>query len=287
MSRVETRSGSLAVNPSSYERVAAYGLSNPTNAYTDETSTTYAQIRLTRGSAGAVTEVYFGFDTSSIPGNATILSVECKAKVYVSNTANVAARRVQMCSGTTPIGGSVNCTTTARVVTLTGTWTRDELASARILFYGERKTTNLNSDYYFRFYGATLTITYEYQATIYTVTSSSSVPGVTAAPASQECDEGGSASVTISGAAGNIVVQDNGVDVTSQIVQSGSDYLYTITGIAADHAVTVSAAAPAGGTLYTKRNGTWKEVTQAYVKQNGSWTPVKLHYKENGTWVTT
>lgn len=156
--------GTLSVNPSGYIRVAAYGLTDPTNAYNDETNTTYALIRLTRGTAGAVTEVYFTFDTSAIPANATIKSVTCKAKVYISNTTSnrVATRQVQMFSGETSMGSSQNATTTPRVVTFSGvTWTRAQVDDVRIRFYATRGTSNLSSDYSFRFYGATLEIEYE------------------------------------------------------------------------------------------------------------------------------
>lgn len=156
--------GTLSVNPSSYIDVASFRVSNPTNAYTDETSTTYAVINLTRGTAGAVTEAYFGFDTSSIPANATIKSVVCRAKVFISNANanNIATRQVQMYSGTTAMGSAQNCTTTPGVRTFSGvTWTRAQVNDVRIRFYGVRATNNLNSDYYFRFYGATLEIEYE------------------------------------------------------------------------------------------------------------------------------
>lgn len=285
MSRIETHTGSLAVNPSGYIRVAAYSLSDVANAYDDETSTTYALIRLTRGTSGAVTEVYYTFDTSSIPANATIDSVECKAKVYfnTSKGTKIANRDVQMFSGTTAKGDPQNATTTVGVRTFSGvTWTRSELEDARIRFYGVRGTSNLSSDYYFRFYGATLTVTYEYQETIYTITSSSSAQGITVTPASQECSEGGSATVTISGASDGFAVTDNDTDVTSQIVQSGNDYTYTISSIDADHVVLIT---PSGPVVFYKQNGAWVKAASIFYKQNGAWVKVSgMFVKENGTW---
>ena len=159
----------LEVNPSSFIPKATdgawYSLDNYHNAYNDESNTTYALIHLTRGSSNAVTYCYYCFDTSDIPAGATIDSVECNAKIFISNatSANVAVRQVQMFSGTTAMGSSQNATTTARVVTYSGvTWTREQVNDVRIRFYAERGTKNLNSDYYFRFYGATLTIKYTY-----------------------------------------------------------------------------------------------------------------------------
>jgi len=157
----------ITLNPSGYipksEDGEWYSLVNASNAYNDEENTTYAQLRLTRGEAHALTWCYFTFDTSSIPAGATINSVECKAKVYfnTSKGTRIDNRDVQMFSGTTAKGASQEATTTARVITFNdATWSRNEIDDVRIRFYGVRGTTNLTTDYYFRFYGATLTITY-------------------------------------------------------------------------------------------------------------------------------
>lgn len=139
-----------------------YSLSDYTNAYTDEDSTTYATIRMTRG-ASAETWIYFTFDTSSIPANATIDSVSCAAKIYCqsSNRNYVATRECQMFSGTTAKGSPSTPTTSASIANLdVGTWTGAELEDARIRFYGVRGTSNTSTNYVFRFYGATLTVTY-------------------------------------------------------------------------------------------------------------------------------
>lgn len=288
MSRIETHTGTLSVNPSGYIRVEAYSLSNMGNAYDDETSTTYAMIRLTRGTEGAVTDVYFTFDTSNIPANATILSVECRAKVYCNTSmgTRLSVRTVQMCSGTTPKGAAQSATTTVGVRTFDdATWTREELNDTRIRFYAERGTTNLTSDYYFRCYGATLEVEYSYQETIYTVTSSSNISGVTVTPTSQEYSSGDSATVTISGASSNILVSDNNVDVTNQIVASGSDYTYTIASVSEDHTIIVAAPPAPLQTIYFKQNGTWVTVSELYIKLNGSWVAADMVYiKNNGNW---
>lgn len=159
----QTETHTVTFNPSSYDSDHAYySLASAANAYSDEESTTYATIQLTRG-ASAVTYIYFKFDTSSIPANATIDSVSCAAKIYISSTNKnyIATRECQMFSGTTAKGSAANPTATARVVDLdVGTWTRSELNDARIRFYGIRGTSNTSNTYYFRFFGATLTVTY-------------------------------------------------------------------------------------------------------------------------------
>lgn len=77
LERVETISGAITNRLlSSYDTEDhSYDyLTNPTNAYTSATSS-YAEIGLTTG-ANAETYVYYKWDTSDIPDNAIINSVE-------------------------------------------------------------------------------------------------------------------------------------------------------------------------------------------------------------------
>lgn len=291
MSRVVTLTDTLSVNPSSYDNTDAsyYAFQTAANSYTDENSTTYSTITLKRG-ASAVTYVYFLFDTSSIPANATIDSISCKAKIFVSNgsSSNVATKQCQMFSGTTAKGSAASATTTPRVVTLSvGTWTRQELSDARVRMYAVRGSSNTSSGYSLRFYGATLTVSYTYDATYYAVSGSSDISGVTITTAEVDYIEGSDVVVTISGASGlNLSVIDNGADVSGDIVASGSDYIYTINGIAADHVITVSESQQQGQTLFVKQSGAWVSVDAIYVKSNGAWCPVDtLSVKQNGAWI--
>lgn len=156
----------VVLNPYSYIPKATdgswYSITNPSNAYTDADSTTYCQFALTRG-AGAETWIYWLFDTSSIPSDATIVSVECVVKIYsgTTNSNNVAVRQAQMYSGTTPKGESSLIPNPAAIKTMpSATWTRAELNDVRLKMFGTRGTSNVNSTYSFRLYGATLTIKY-------------------------------------------------------------------------------------------------------------------------------
>lgn len=156
----------LNINLSSYIPKSTdgswYNISNVSNAYSGTSSSSYCGITLERG-AGAETHIYFLFDTSGIPDNATIKSVECKAKVSISNTtaANVASRGAKLCSGTTEKTASVSVTTTAAIRTFTmGTWTKQELSDVRLKAYAKRGESKTTTNYTLRVYGATLTIVY-------------------------------------------------------------------------------------------------------------------------------
>ena len=157
----------FTANPSAYIPKATdgswYSISNSSNAYTDENSTTYCQFALTRGE-GAETWIYWTFDTSSIPANATIVSVECKAKVYTGDTNSgvIAVRQAQLFAGSTAKGSPKLIPQPAAVQTIDGgnSWTRSEVDNLRLRMYGQRGTSSVNTTKSFRLYGATLTIKY-------------------------------------------------------------------------------------------------------------------------------
>lgn len=156
----------LTVNPSSYDGIdkAYYSLVDASEAYQGTDSTTYARLRLTRGTEGAITYLYYLFNTSAIPSDAIVAYVLCKVKARLNNTTatNVAVKQCQMFSGTTAKDSAISLTTsiTTSTVNKSTSWSRQEVSDIRIRFYAERGTANLNSDYYFDIYGATLTVFY-------------------------------------------------------------------------------------------------------------------------------
>ena len=155
----------LQVNVSSIDTTNSsyFRIDNLSNAYAGYSSTNYATIIPVKGSRAA-SYIYFKFNTSSIPADATILAVFCSVKVYASTSATqyLPTRQVQMCSGTTVKGSSQNFSTTAVTRKFSGvTWTRAELDDICVRMYLARGTGNVNSEgYTARFYGATLNVLY-------------------------------------------------------------------------------------------------------------------------------
>lgn len=184
-----------------------------TNAYTDETSTTYARYTISQSTTGSV---YFTFDTSELPASATITSVTAKARARVSNTTRVSNTKCQLYTGTTAKGSNTTFATTSNpptAITLTpGTWTRSELNDLR-LFVGGTGSSSTSSRYIY-FYGASVTITYTVPA--YDVTINNSTSATVTASASSVA--AGDSVVIVSNTLTGITVKDNGVDVTSQFV---------------------------------------------------------------------
>ena len=124
MSRSVNIQNTLNIHPTNVASDHSYAsISNTTNGYTDSSSTTYATINLTTGSS-ATTYIYFTFDFSDIPVEATIDSVSCSAKAYISstNSSRITTRQIQLYTGTTAKGSAstVSNSTTAFNMT-TGT----------------------------------------------------------------------------------------------------------------------------------------------------------------------
>lgn len=121
------------------------------------------RVNLKTGSR-ATSYLFYKFDLSAIPSNATIDSVTCKVKCYINqtNSSRISTRQVQMYYGTSTAKGTaatMSTSTTALTVTA-GTWTRAELDDCRIRLYAVRGTSNTSTTYYMGLYGADVTVTY-------------------------------------------------------------------------------------------------------------------------------
>lgn len=136
---------------------AYYGMENATNPVgKGSANTTYASFKNRPYQSGIV---YWPFDTSIIPAEATIDSVACMAKGSCNSSTQGS---MQLYSGTVAKGSATSTKTSAAVYNLScGTWTRAELDNIRLL----TKITNTNSSSsIFYFYGADLTVAYTYQS---------------------------------------------------------------------------------------------------------------------------
>ena len=201
-----------------------YGISSSypiSNGYDAPSSSDAARLTCNTGSR-ATTYISYTFDVSSIPESATIDSVTCTARVYVSSTSYISTAVLQLYNGTTAKGSSTNArSTSASTYTLTpGTWTRSELENIEIRYTATRGTSNTTRTAYIYFYGAQLNIEYSINGTLYTIAASSTVTGVTVTPASQERLGGTNGIVTINGESiDGLSITDNDVDISQLLVR--------------------------------------------------------------------
>lgn len=161
---------SIECIPSTYSDNTFNGSSsmNYINGYTNSSSTTRAVLQI--GTKNADQSIFYKFDVSSIPADATVISVSnCKFKICVSASLSSTNTGVQLYSGNTSksnknySGWYTN--TSANVYTLSGlgTFTREELNDLKLKITGRTSTAN-RSIY---FYGADITIEYEYLGAVY------------------------------------------------------------------------------------------------------------------------
>lgn len=225
MSRPIDITSAVTFIPSSYENTGVYAFTSQTinNAYTDADSTT--SNRMTLASSRNDTrqsQIYYNFNVdalSQIPDGATITSVVANVKYYVNNTTYVTAVNIGLYSETTAKGTAItNRPTSATKYAITaGNWTLAELENAR-LYISATHNSGTNTAYLY-FYGADLTVNYTISGIVYEINASSDTSLATVSPSSQEIFQGGSGVVKIeTDNVGDIVVEDNGTDVTNQLV---------------------------------------------------------------------
>ena len=146
---------------------------NPSNFYGDANSGSYGQWYSVTGE-GSETIVDFLFNIVNIPQICEITSVNLSFKCYLQGGAYHDYRYAQLYSGNTAKGspsGNLDASTSVRTLDDCGSWTREELDSLKLRIYLKRGSTNTTTNYYVRFYGATLTITYrEYDEAYYSYT---------------------------------------------------------------------------------------------------------------------
>lgn len=237
MSRVISYTSGITFIPTGYTNAGSYSFTSQTiaNAYTNSDSTSNNRMTLARSNNSArKSEIYYEFDTSeleNIPIIAVINSISCNVKYYVNSTEYVTEILMQLYSGNNPKGTAItNRPTTGTKYSINcGTWSLSELLNARLYISGTHNAGNRNA--YLYFYGADLTVNYSVNGTAYEITASSDYTGATVSPLSQEVMDGESCTIRIdTNDINNIVVEDNGNDVTDQlqyVVPTGDSYAFT------------------------------------------------------------
>ena len=242
MSKSISYSDTLTTNVASFDTTNSRYSSNSSsypysNGVAGSSSTTEARFVMTTGSSAA-TYIYYNFDCSSIPSNATITSVSCSVKARKSSTSTgyISSATLQLTTGTTTKGSSTNVSSTGgSTYTVNGgnSWSRVELDNIKIRYYGVRGTRGTTStSYYLGFYGATLTVNYSVEGVAYELTATSQVQGININPTSVDVLEGDTQEFSIdTNDISGIKVIDNSIDVTSQLVRSHRDLTPTISAV--------------------------------------------------------
>lgn len=209
-----------AVSNSQYVSVT-----NPSNAYANVDSTTYATCTSSRASTTTYYVYLRGFDFTQVPDDAIIESITVKVRGYESGLSTSTNYVPRLCNGTSAISNtspSTNFGTSAKTIEIPiGSLTWDSIVG-----YGENfgvrvsvRRSSSNTQGYLYVYGAEIEVTYS--AAVYHDVTLTNTTSATVAVSEGHPLDGTDVTVTADTLAG-ITVTDNGVDVTSQFAQAGS-----------------------------------------------------------------
>lgn len=306
MSRIATHSDNfpcIGCDESNFHLASTTWSSNFTstsNVYNNlkavASSTTYARINVDK-TASSDSYFYALFDFSAIPNGATITNTIGKIRLYSSGT-QVSFRQVRWCIGdiNAPITNSQAYSTSSNPTALTveplqrGISVQD-LKNVKCYVHYLRNNRTDNYQHYIYMYGADVTV--DWEETLYAISISSSAQGVGISAQDSETTSGGTNVITVTGVSdlSDIKLIDNGTDVTSSLVKSGSNYTYTLNNVDADHTIVVKDnSSSSSKKSYIKKNNAFVESTNQYVKESNSWinrTTNKIYWKINGSWTDT
>lgn len=122
----------------------------------------YAEWNIVRGRF-TQSRVYYRFDVSSIPMDATINSVNCTARASRQNArvTEFSTLTLKIVTGTTEESSHATVATDESVNVYdlpSKTYTRDELTNIGIVMHSARGISSPNKDFWVRLYGATLSV---------------------------------------------------------------------------------------------------------------------------------
>lgn len=162
--------GRLTAHPGEYLK-SDYSFDSISNAKNPvgkgaNNTTSCANIYLKTGHQ-AETWVYWPFDLSDIPVDATIDEVSCSVNAdrNGAHITIVSTVEAQLYTGTKAKGSSTGLYQDIGTIPLScGTWTRSELQNCRLRLYAKRGSSDINSSQRIYFYGADITVEYTYKS---------------------------------------------------------------------------------------------------------------------------
>ena len=216
--------------PSAWNNAAGtnyISITDPSNAYTDTSSNTYATLsNLTNSTSNRYVYLH-GFNFSSIPSGAIVSSFTVKIKGYYTNGYSAS---LYLCDNTTTISGatasSFGTSVATQEFTIPSTLTWDAIkgygADFGIRINCRRNSRNTAATYYV--YGAEIDVTYTVpDPVVITSTLTGNGTIVPSGATNMYKGETYSISITPTNASDPVTVTNNGVDVTSQLVPPGSE----------------------------------------------------------------
>lgn len=229
MPTIRLTASTYAVSNTSYLSV-----SDPSYMYNNtDNSSNYTTITNTYASTSSRYLYLRGFNFASIPINATVNSFTVKIKGYESGLATSTSYAPRLANGTSAISSttaSSNFGTTTKTITIpTGnlTWQQIDNYGSNFTIMCYVRRSNKNTTGYLYLYGAEIEVTYTLP-----VSHTVSITGDNVTPSGTQTVQEGDTLVIKCYGANRPTVTDNGVDVSSQLIQqTDNGKSYTVTNI--------------------------------------------------------
>lgn len=222
----------IKLTPSTYylSSTSYLSVSNADNMYDDTDSTTYATVTNSRTSTTSYYIYVRGFNFDAIPSSAIINDFTIRLK---GNYSGGYSQNMYLYDGTTAMSGSASSlSTTVATQTFSSTPTWEEIVTAGSDF-GIRincRRASRNTTSYIYIYGAEIEVDYTVPDPC-TITSTLTGDGTISPSGAFNTYEGVEYELTITptNKSDQVTVTNNGVDVTSQLVEHGSEHDVALT----------------------------------------------------------
>lgn len=192
------------------------------NMFTNTDSTTYGTVTNIYASTSSTYVYLRGFNFDDVPSNAHVNSFTVKLKASETGASTSTSYRPRICNGTTTLTGSSNTIgTSARTITFTGVTTAWDTIDGYGANFGIRinaRRANSNTQSVINIYGAEIEVDYSLPATITSTLSGNGTidpDGATSVFNGEEYE----LTITPDNDSDTVTVTNNGVDVTSQLVE--------------------------------------------------------------------
>lgn len=258
----------IRLTPSTYELSSTSYLliNNASNMYNNTDNTTYATITHNRSQTTTYYLYLRGFNFDSIPSNATVNSFTVKLKANQSGLATGDNYKPYLANGTTAENGSCpSIGTTVDTYTFTGlseTWNQIKEWGSNFGIRISCRRSSRNTTGYLYVYGAEIEVNINLsQHTVTSVNNSNRVTSISPS-GSTTIYEGQDYSLTINiDNINNVIVTDNGNDVTSQTIQEYNHTDYQISTVLGEYTLISGTFSSSGGTYFSGIVGNGDDVT--------------------------
>ena len=255
----------IRLAPSTYylSNTSYLSVSNENNMYNNTDNTIYATVTNSQNGTSNYYIYLRGFNFSSVPSDAIVNSFTVKLKANESGISTSTDYRPYLCNGTTQITDAYSNVLSTSVQTLT--FSNGSMTWETLKGYGDNfgirincRRANRNTTGYAYIYGAEIEVDYTIPVyhQITTISNTDLVESIVP-EGTTDVSEGDTYTLNVyANTFGDFIVEDNGVDVTNQLVQKENITTGTITSVAQSNFETGTSSSNASFYMSSSAQGT-------------------------------